>query len=75
MARTRMTFTQLLLQEVRQHLASMAADPRCQHSHRDAFYAAAREIGRATPRLVSEARRKLDWQDALTQQEESSHGR
>jgi hypothetical protein len=75
MAGKKLTFTQLLLAEVRQMLTQMATDPRHPPGHRDAFYAAARSVGRNTPALVAEARRKLGWQDAIEQHEEAQHGR
>lgn len=67
----RYTFTQLLLREIRAHFEHMAVDPNVPAAHRDAFYAASREVGRNTPKFVAEARRKLGWQDAVAAHEEA----
>lgn len=71
----RYTFTQLLLREIRAHFEHLAVDPAVPASHRDAFYAASREVGRNTPKFVAEARRKLGWQDAVAAHEEATNVR
>jgi hypothetical protein len=68
------TFTQLLLSEIRAHFEHKAASGSVPGNHADVYYAVSREIGRMTPQFVSEARRKLGWQDAIEQHEEARHG-
>lgn len=70
----RYTFTQLLIREIRAHFEHLAANHPVP-AHRDAFYAASREIGRNTPMFVAEARRKLGWQDAIAEHDEATNGR
>jgi len=75
MAARQETFTWLLMREIRSHLEHMATDPRFSSDHRDAFYAASREIGRNTQRFVAEARRKVEWNMAVAAHEEATGGR
>ena len=68
------TFTQLLLREIRAHFEQKAASGSVPGHHADVYYAVSREIGRMTPQFVAEARRKLDWQDAVEAHEEATSG-
>jgi hypothetical protein len=69
------TFTQLLLREIRAHFEQKAASGSVPGHHADVYYAVSREIGRMTPQFISEARRKLGWQDALDSHQEAASGR
>jgi hypothetical protein len=69
------TFTQLLLQEIRDHFAHKAASGSVPSHHADVYYAVSREIGRMTPQFVAEARRKLGWREAVVANEEATGGR
>jgi hypothetical protein len=69
------TFTSLLLNEIRRHLESLATDPRFTHEQQDALYAAVRDVGRNTRRIVAEANRKLSWNMAIVEHNEVTDGR
>lgn len=75
MAGKRLTFTQLLLLEIRAHFELKATDPRIPAYQRDVFYAVAREIGRNTPRFVQNANKAKEWQDAVNAHEEAANAR
>jgi len=71
----KLTFTQLLLREIRAHFEHKASDGSVPGHHADVYYAVSREIGRMTPQFVAEARRKLGWQNAIEAHEEATSGR
>lgn len=68
------TFTQLLLLEIRRHLEHLAACGNIPNEHRDAYYAASREIRKNTPMFVKDAIRKFDWQKKASEHEEAARG-
>lgn len=70
-----LTFTQLLLREIRAHFELKAIDPATPDMHRDVYYAVSREIGRNTPKFVQAANKARQWQDALQAHEEATGGR
>lgn len=72
MASNKRTFTQLLLREIRDHFEFLATDPARPDAERDTLFMVSREIGRNTPKFVQEARRKLDWQGTLGEQEQTN---
>jgi hypothetical protein len=71
---TKRTFTQFLLREIRAHFEHKAASGSVPGHHADVYYAVSREIGRMTPQFVAEARRQLEWQDAVEAHEEATSG-
>lgn len=68
-----MTFTQLLLLEIRKHIASKATDPRVPADHQALYYAIARDIARNTPKFVRAASDAKQWQDRMQLHEEASN--
>jgi hypothetical protein len=68
-----MTFTQLLLAEIRRHIVSKATDPSVPSDHQALYYALARDIGRNTPQLVRAASEAKKWQDRLQSHEEATN--
>jgi hypothetical protein len=71
----KLTFTQLLLLQIRDHFEHLANSGNIPDEHRDAFYAASREIRRNTPKFVQEARRQMDWQNAAAAHEDATNVR
>ena len=75
MAGKKQTFTQLLLLQIRAHFEHLAKSGNIPDEHRDAFYAASRDIRRNTPKFVQEARRQMDWQNAVEANEGATNVR
>jgi hypothetical protein len=71
----KLTFTQLLLLQIRAHFEHLAKSGNIPDEHRDAFYAASREIRRNTPKFVQEARRQMDWQNASAAHQDATNVR
>jgi hypothetical protein len=71
----KLTFTQLLLLQIRAHFEHLAKSGNIPDEHRDAFYAASREIRRNTPKFVQEARRQMDWQNAAAAHQDATNVR
>jgi hypothetical protein len=61
----RETYTDLLLREVCAHLHWMATDPARAAGECNAFYKAARSIGRNRNEFVSRTLRQMDWQKVI----------
>ena len=74
MATKQETFTWLLIREIRSHLEGLAKNGSVSPEHQDAFYAASREIGRNSQRFVAQARRKVEWNMAISEHEEATSG-
>lgn len=70
-----LTFTQILLREIRAHFEHKATDGSVPGHHADVYYSVSREIGRMTPQFVAEARRKLGWQETLEEHKDAANGR
>lgn len=74
MATRQETFTWLLIREIRSHVERLAKDGDMPPEYQDALYAVSREIGRNAQRFVAQARRKVEWNVAMSKHEEATSG-
>jgi hypothetical protein len=63
------------MREIAKHFEIKATDPRVPGYYQHIYYEVARDIRKLTPTFVGEARKKMEWQDAVSTHEEATRGR